>query len=160
MVFGSGNPEADLMFVGEGPGREEDISGLPFVGAAGQLLTKIIEAAGLRREDVYIANVVKCRPPENRNPHPDEVAACHPYLLRQIELIGPKLICVLGKVAAQSLLAADEPIGKLRGRLHLFKGIRVIATYHPAALLRNASLKRPTWEDFKLIRKELDGVRL
>ena len=148
------------MFIGEGPGRDEDVTGLPFVGAAGQLLTKIIEATKLRREDVYITNVVKCRPPNNRNPDPDEIAACNPYLLRQIEIIKPELICALGKVSAQALLDTDVPVGKLRGKVHLFQGIRLIVTYHPAALLRNPALKKPTWEDMKLLRKELDGVAL
>ncbi len=160
VVFGSGNPEANLMFIGEGPGRDEDVTGLPFVGAAGQLLTKIIEATKLRREDVYITNVVKCRPVNNRNPDPDEIAACNPYLLHQIEIIKPELICALGKVSAQALLGADVPVGKLRGKIHVFQGIRLIVTYHPAALLRNPALKKPTWEDMKLLRKELDGVVL
>ncbi len=160
VVFGSGNPEANLMFIGEGPGRDEDVTGLPFVGAAGQLLTKIIEATKLRREDVYITNVVKCRPPNNRNPDSDEIAACNPHLLRQIEIIKPELICALGKVSAQALLEVDVPVGKLRGKIHLFQGIRLIVTYHPAALLRNPALKKPTWEDMKLLRKALDGVAL
>ncbi len=161
VVCGSGNAKAGLMFVGEGPGREEDKTGQPFVGAAGKLLTQIIEAGlQLRRDDVYITNIVKCRPPDNRNPMPDEIVACHPYLLRQIEIVKPKVICALGKVAAQAFLQSDEPIGKLRGRVHPYRDIKLIATYHPAALLRNAALKRPTWEDMKLLRKEYDGVEL
>lgn len=160
VVFGAGDPEADLMFIGEGPGRDEDERGEPFVGAAGQLLTRIIEAAKLRREDVYIANIVKCRPPNNRDPMPDEIATCLPYLRRQIEIVRPKVICALGKVAAQTLLQSEEPIGKLRGRVHRYGEIKLIATYHPAALLRNAALKRPTWEDMKLVRREYDGVEL
>jgi DNA polymerase len=160
VVFGSGDPEAGLMFVGEGPGRDEDERGEPFVGAAGQLLTRILSAAKLRREDVYIANIVKCRPPNNRDPMPDEIATCLPYLQRQIEIVRPKVICALGKVAAQTLLQSDEPIGKLRGRVHRYGEIKLIATYHPAALLRNAALKRPTWEDMKMVRKEYDGVEL
>ena len=160
VVFGSGDPEAGLMFIGEGPGRDEDESGQPFVGAAGQLLTRIIEAAKLRREDVYIANIVKCRPPNNRDPMPDEIATCLPYLQRQVEIVKPRVICALGKVAAQTLLQSDEPIGKLRGRVHRYGDIKLIATYHPAALLRNAAFKRPTWEDMKLVRREYDGVEL
>jgi DNA polymerase len=155
VVFGAGNPQAELMFVGEGPGAEEDRQGLPFVGPAGELLTKIIQAIELTREEVYIANVVKCRPPGNRDPQPDEVTACRGFLDRQIELVGPRLLVALGKVAAQVLLGTDSPIGQLRGRWHAVQGIPTLVTYHPAALLRNAALKRPTWEDMQLVRDRL-----
>jgi DNA polymerase len=155
VVFGSGNPDADLMFIGEGPGAEEDRQGLPFVGAAGELLTKIIQAMDLRRDDVYIANVVKCRPPGNRDPQPDEVAACRGYLERQIELINPRLIVILGKVAAQTLLGNESPIGQMRGQWYQVRGIPTMITYHPAALLRNQALKRPTWEDMQQVRDRL-----
>jgi DNA polymerase len=154
-VFGSGNPDADLMFIGEGPGAEEDRQGLPFVGPAGELLTKIIQAMDLRREDVYIANVVKCRPPGNRDPQPDEVAACRGYLERQIELVGPRLIVILGRVAAQTLLGNESPIGQMRGQWYQVRGIPTMITYHPAALLRNQALKRPTWEDMQQVRDRL-----
>jgi DNA polymerase len=157
VVFGTGNPQAELMFVGEGPGAEEDRQGLPFVGPAGELLTKIIQAIGLERAEVYIANVVKCRPPGNRDPQPDEVAACRGYLERQIELVRPKLLVALGKVAAQALLGTEGPIGQLRGRWHSVQGIPTMVTYHPAALLRNAALKRPTWEDMQQVRDRLRG---
>jgi DNA polymerase len=157
VVFGAGNPQAELMFVGEGPGAEEDRQGLPFVGPAGELLTKIIQAIDLERDDVYIANVVKCRPPGNRDPQPDEVAACRGYLERQIELVRPKLLVALGKVAAQTLLGTEGPIGQLRGRWHSVQGIPTMVTYHPAALLRNAALKRPTWEDMQQVRDRLRG---
>jgi uracil-DNA glycosylase len=155
VVFGSGKPTADLMFIGEGPGAEEDRQGLPFVGPAGQLLTRIIEAIGLRREEVYIANVVKCRPPGNRDPLPDEVAACRGHLEGQIRLVAPRLIVALGRVAAQTLLGTDEPLGRLRGHWHQVLGVPVRVTYHPAALLRNASFKRPTWEDMQVVRDAL-----
>jgi uracil-DNA glycosylase family 4 len=154
-VFGSGNPNADLMFIGEGPGAEEDRQGLPFVGAAGELLTRIIQAIDLTRDDVYIANVVKCRPPGNRDPQPDEVAACRGYLEKQIALIRPRVIVALGKVAAQALLGNDSPIGRMRGQWHSVQGIPTMVTYHPAALLRNAALKRPTWEDMQQVRDHL-----
>ena len=152
VVFGSGNPAADLMFIGEGPGAEEDRQGLPFVGAAGELLTRIIQAIEMRREDVYIANVVKCRPPGNRDPQPDEVAACRGYLERQIALVRPKVIVALGRVAAQTLLGNDAPIGRMRGQWFRVQGIPTRVTYHPAALLRNSGLKRPTWEDMQQVR--------
>ncbi len=159
-VFGAGNPEAGLVFVGEAPGEEEDRQGIPFVGAAGQLLTRIIEAMQLRREEVYICNTVKCRPPENRQPTPEEMAECAPYLQKQIEIIRPRIICALGRVAAQALLKTDAPLRALRGKLHEYRGIPVLVTYHPAALLRRAELKRETWEDMKWLRREYDGVEL
>ncbi len=152
VVFGSGSETADLMFIGEGPGYHEDQQGLPFVGRAGELLTRIINAIELEREAVYIANIVKCRPPNNRDPKPDEVAACIGYLRRQIELIEPKVIVALGRVAAQTLLESSAPIGRLRGSWHEYRGVALRATYHPAALLRNNSLKRPTWEDMQVVR--------
>jgi uracil-DNA glycosylase family 4 len=155
VVFGVGNPEADLMFVGEAPGRDEDLQGYPFVGRAGQLLTKIIEAIALKREDVYIANVIKCRPPENRNPEPDEVETCEPFLFRQIDVIKPKVIVALGKFGAQALLKTLDPISRLRGRVFEYRGAKLIPTFHPAYLLRNPSSKREVWEDMKLVRKLL-----
>ncbi|HUQ46488.1 MAG TPA: uracil-DNA glycosylase [Gemmatimonadaceae bacterium] len=155
-VPGAGNPDADFMIVGEAPGANEDAQGVPFVGQAGQLLTKIIEAIDLRRDDVFIANVLKHRPPGNRNPLPDEVAACSPYLIRQIELIRPKVLLALGTFAAQTLLETKLTIGKLRGQIHRYHGVPVIVTYHPAALLRNPAWKRPTWEDVQLARRILD----
>lgn len=155
VVFGSGDPNADLMFIGEGPGAEEDRQGLPFVGRAGELLTKIIEAIDLTREQVYIANIVKCRPPGNRDPLAEEVAACRPYLEGQIDHIQPKVIVLLGRVAAQTLLGTDYPLGRMRGQWYRVRGIESRVTYHPAALLRNASLKRPTWEDMQIVRDRL-----
>jgi uracil-DNA glycosylase len=152
IVFGVGNPRADLMFVGEAPGADEDIQGEPFVGRAGQLLTKIVEAIGLRREDVYIANVLKCRPPGNRNPEPDEVVQCEPFLLRQIDIIRPKVIVALGKFAAQCLLKTNDPITRLRGREYKFRDAILMPTYHPAYLLRTPSAKREVWEDMKRVR--------
>src|SRR5258706_12242389 len=152
VVFGVGNPEADLMFVGEAPGADEDIQGEPFVGRAGQLLTKIIEAIDLKREDVYIANVIKCRPPGNRNPEPDEVATCEPFLFQQIDIIKPKVIVALGKFGAQTLLRTLDPISRLRGRVYEFRGAKLVPTFHPAYLLRNPSSKREVWEDMKLVR--------
>jgi DNA polymerase len=157
-VPGEGNPDADLMFVGEAPGATEDETGRPFVGAAGQLLTKIIAAIDLKREDVFICNVLKHRPPGNRNPLPDEVAACSPYLVRQIELIRPKVIVALGTFAAQTLLETKLSIGKLRAQIHHYHGVPLVVTYHPAALLRNPSWKRPTWEDVQLARRILDSA--
>jgi DNA polymerase len=157
IVFGVGNPAADLMFVGEGPGADEDIQGEPFVGRAGQLLTKIIEAIGLRREDIYIANVIKCRPPGNRNPEPDEVEQCEPFLFRQIDTIKPKVIVALGKFAAQSLLRTTDPITRLRGREYKYMDAILIPTYHPAYLLRTPSAKRDVWEDMKRVRAILKG---
>ena len=155
IVFGVGNPEAALMFVGEAPGAEEDIQGIPFVGRAGQLLTKIIEAIGLTRDEVYIANVIKCRPPGNRNPEPDEVEPCEPFLFRQIDAIRPKVIVALGKFAAQSLLRSAEPISKLRGREFPFRDAVLMPTFHPAYLLRNPSSKREVWDDMKRVRELL-----
>jgi len=155
IVFGVGNPQADLMFVGEAPGAEEDIQGVPFVGRAGQLLTKIIEAINLKREDVYIANVIKCRPPQNRNPEPDEVETCEPFLFQQIDIIKPKVIVALGKFGAQTLLRTLDPISRLRGRVFDYRGAKLIPTFHPAYLLRNPSSKREVWEDMKLVRKLL-----
>jgi len=152
VVFGVGNPKAPLMFVGEAPGEDEDKKGEPFVGRAGQLLTKIIEAISLTREQVYIANVIKCRPPGNRNPEPDEVAACEPFLFRQIEIIRPRVIVALGKFAAQCLLRSSEPITRLRGREFEFHGATLIPTFHPAYLLRNPPAKREVWEDMKKVR--------
>jgi uracil-DNA glycosylase len=158
VVFGVGNPDADLMFVGEAPGADEDEQGEPFVGRAGQLLTKIIEAIGLRREDVYIANVIKCRPPGNRNPEPDEVERCEPFLFRQIDAIKPKVIVALGKFAAQSLLKTTDPITRLRGRVYKYRGASLIPTFHPAYLLRNPEAKRDVWEDMKKVRAILQGA--
>lgn len=155
IVFGVGNPDADLMFVGEAPGQDEDIQGFPFVGRAGQLLTKIIEAIGLKREDVYIANVLKCRPPGNRNPEPDEVASCEPFLRRQIEAVSPKVIVALGSFAARTLLQTEEAISRLRGRVYKYGRARLVATYHPAYLLRSPDKKRETWEDMKRVRELL-----
>jgi uracil-DNA glycosylase family 4 len=155
VVFGVGNPNADLMFVGEAPGADEDEQGEPFVGRAGQLLTKIIEAIGLKREDVYIANVIKCRPPGNRNPEPDEVEQCQPFLFRQIDAIKPKVIVALGKFAAQSLLQSTDPITRVRGREFSYRGATLIPTFHPAYLLRNPSAKRDVWEDMKKVRELL-----
>jgi uracil-DNA glycosylase len=152
VVFGVGNPDADLMFVGEAPGGDEDIQGEPFVGRAGQLLTKIIEAIGLKRSDVYIANVIKCRPPGNRNPEPDEVERCEPFLFRQVDIVKPKVIVALGKFAAQSLLKTNDPITRLRGREYRFRSATLIPTFHPAYLLRNPSSKREVWEDMKKVR--------
>lgn len=159
VVFGVGNPSADLMFVGEAPGADEDAQGVPFVGRAGQLLTKIIEAIGLSRDDVYIANVIKCRPPQNRNPEPDEVETCEPFLFAQIDAIQPRVIVALGKFGAQTLLRTLDPISKLRGRVFEFRGARLVPTFHPAYLLRNPSSKREVWEDMKLVRRLLDEAR-
>ena len=158
IVFGVGNPQARLMFVGEGPGRDEDIQGEPFVGRAGQLLTDIItKGIGIKREDVYICNVVKCRPPENRNPEPDEVAACAPFLKKQIDLVRPEIIIGLGKFAVQTLLKSTVPISKLRGNWHSYHGIKLMPTFHPAYLLRNPADKKLVWEDIKKVIKEMQG---
>jgi DNA polymerase len=151
IVFGEGNKKAKLMFVGEGPGYDEDVQGRPFVGKAGQLLTKIIQSIHLEREDVYIANIIKCRPPENRNPEPDEIKSCFPFLMKQIQAIQPKIICALGTFAAQTLLQTDAKISSLRGRTFDLQGIKVLPTYHPAFLLRNPDKKREVWEDMKQI---------
>lgn len=155
VVFGAGDPHADLMFIGEGPGANEDREGLPFVGRAGELLTRIIQAIDLTRDRVYIANVVKCRPPRNRDPHPNEVAACRGYLERQIDLIRPKVLVALGKVAAQTLLGTDSTLGRMRGQWWKVHGVPTRVTYHPAALLRADNLKRPTWEDMQVVRDRL-----
>lgn len=155
IVFGDGNPNADLVFVGEGPGADEDAQGLPFVGRAGKLLTQMIEAMGLQRKDVYICNVVKCRPPENRTPEKDEVAACSPYLLRQLDSIGPKVIVCLGSVAAQTLLQTNRGISHFRGEWLDFRGHKLMATYHPAYLLRNPSAKSEVWKDLQKVMAEL-----
>jgi DNA polymerase len=157
-VPGEGREEARLVCVGEAPGANEDATGRPFVGAAGQLLTKILAAIDLTREDVFIANVLKHRPPGNRNPRPEEVDACKPYLIRQLELIEPKVIIAFGTFAAQTLLETKLPIGKLRGLVHRYHGIPLVVTYHPAALLRNPAWKRPTWEDVQLARRLLDST--
>jgi uracil-DNA glycosylase len=155
IVFGVGNPNADLMFVGEAPGGDEDIQGIPFVGRAGQLLTKIIEAIGLAREDVYIANVIKCRPPQNRNPEQDEVDTCEPFLFQQVDVIKPKVIVALGTFAARALLRTLDPISRLRGRVYDYRGAKLVPTFHPAYLLRNPASKRDVWEDMKLVRELL-----
>lgn len=157
-VPGEGPLDAQLVCVGEAPGANEDLSGRPFVGAAGNLLTKILAAVDLAREDVFITNVVKHRPPGNRNPTPAEIAACSPYLVRQLELIKPKVIVAFGTFAAQTLLDTKTPIGKLRGEAHRYQGIPLVVTYHPAALLRNSAWKRPTWDDVKLARRILDSA--
>ncbi len=161
IVFGVGSPHARLMFVGEGPGRDEDLQGEPFVGRAGQLLTKMIEAMGYRREEVYIGNIVKCRPPDNRYPEPEEVATCTPFLLKQIAAIGPKVIVTLGNLASQTLLQTKTGITSLRGRFHDLNGIPLMPTFHPAYLLRNPEMKKPCWEDLKQVMarlKELDAT--
>jgi DNA polymerase len=148
-VFGVGNPRAKLMFIGEAPGADEDAKGEPFVGRAGQLLNKIIAAMGMTREEVYIGNILKCRPPQNRDPQPAEVACCEEYLRAQIALIQPRYICALGRVAAHWLLKTDAPLGAMRTGQHVYEGIPVVVTYHPAALLRNPGFKAPCWEDMK-----------
>ena len=158
LVFGEGSVDAPLMFVGEAPGLQEDIHGRPFVGKAGELLTKIINAMGLKREQVYIANCLKCRPPQNRNPLPSEVIACRDYLSGQIRIISPSVICCLGKFAAQTLLMSEEPITRLRGRFHLYEGIKVMPTFHPAYLLRNPQDKRLVWDDMKKIKSALEST--
>jgi uracil-DNA glycosylase len=159
VVYGDGHANAELMFIGEGPGAEEDKQGLPFVGAAGQLLTKIIQAIGLERSQVYIANVVKCRPPGNRDPEHDEIASCLPFLAQQIELVRPRLIVGLGKVAAHTLLHSAAPVSRLRGSWYQVAGVDMRVTYHPAALLYDEGLKRPTWEDMKIVRDRLKELR-
>jgi DNA polymerase len=161
IVFGSGDPRADLVVIGEGPGADEDVQGLPFVGRAGQLLTRMLASVDLARDQVYILNAVKCRPPGNRNPEADELAACAPILAEQLAVIQPKVVLALGSVAAQSLLRTREPIGKLRGRLHPYGNAVLIPTFHPAFLLRNPGqeYKRMAWEDLKLARREYDARR-
>ena len=158
VVFGVGNPDADLMFVGEAPGADEDVQGIPFVGRAGQLLTKMIEAINLRRDDVYIANVIKCRPPGNRNPEADEIAQCEPFLFQQIEAIRPKVIVALGSFAAKTLLRSEESISRLRGRVYDFRGAQLIPTFHPSFLLRSPDRKRDAWEDLKKARALLTAA--
>ncbi len=155
LVFGTGNENADLMFVGEGPGHEEDVQGLPFVGPAGRLLNKITQAIDMTRDSVYIANVVKCRPPGNRDPQPEEMATCLPFLVKQIQSVRPRVICTLGRVAVQALLSTDKPLGQLRGRTFSFANAVVVPTYHPAYLLRYPAKKREAWEDMKLARRLL-----
>jgi uracil-DNA glycosylase family 4 len=155
-VFGVGDPKARIVFVGEAPGRDEDLQGVPFVGRSGKLLDKIISAIGFTREDVFIANILKCRPPNNRDPQENEVAACEEYLARQLQLIDPVVICALGRVAGQNLLKTKKSLKVLREEIHHYNGIRLIVTYHPAALLRNPNFKRPTWEDMKLLKKICD----
>lgn len=158
VVFGTGDPGARLMLVGEGPGAEEDRQGLPFVGRAGELLNRILTAIGMRREEVYIANVVKCRPPGNREPQPDEVAACRGYLEAQIDAVQPAVLVCLGRVAAQTLLGNDAPIGRTRGQWYTVRDVPTMVTYHPAALLRNEALKRPTWADMQQVRDRLREI--
>jgi len=154
IVFGVGSSNARLMFVGEAPGAEEDEQGIPFVGKAGHLLTKIIEAIDLKRSDVYIANIIKCRPPSNRNPDEDEITTCIPFLKKQIEIIAPEIVCTLGNIATRSLLDTDIGVTKLRGRFHERSGLKIMPTYHPSYLLRDQSKKRETWEDMKKVKKE------
>ena len=155
LVFGTGNLYSELVFVGEAPGADEDIQGEPFVGKAGMLLTKIIQSMGYDRKEVYIANIIKCRPPNNRNPETDEIQQCEPFLIKQLSILKPKVICALGTFAAQTLLKTQERISLLRGKFHSYQGIKVMPTYHPAYLLRNPSEKRSVWEDVKLVMKEL-----
>jgi uracil-DNA glycosylase len=157
IVYGEGSPQARLVFVGEGPGFDEDQQGRPFVGRAGKLLDKMIKALGLKREEVYIGNVVKCRPPNNRTPLPDEIETCSPFLFRQLEAIAPEVICALGACAAQTLLATTKPISSLRGKKHSWRGMPLICTFHPAYLLRNASQKASAWQDLLLIHRILTG---
>lgn len=158
IVFGTGNPQAELVFVGEGPGADEDRTGEPFVGRAGQLLTKMIEAMGLKREDVYICNVVKCRPPENRDPKPEEIDSCEPFLKEQLKAINPKIIVGLGRYACQTLLKTDVPMSKIRGSWQEYDGIKFMPTFHPAYLLRNPPAKKEVWEDLKKVMAELAKV--
>jgi DNA polymerase len=160
LVFGVGNPEAHLVFVGEAPGADEDAQGEPFVGKAGQLLTKMIEAMGYRREDVYICNILKCRPPGNRNPEPDEIAKCEPFLKAQLAALRPRVIVALGKFAAQCLLRDDSPISRLRGNFRTYEGIQLMPTFHPAYLLRDPSKKKEAWEDLKAVNAALKRLGL
>ncbi len=157
LVFGVGNPDADLVFVGEAPGRDEDLQGVPFVGRAGQLLTKIIASIGLTRDEVYIANVVKCRPPGNRNPEPAEVQTCEPFLFRQLDVIRPKVVVALGAFAIHTLLGSNQAISRLRGRVYEYRGAKLVPTFHPAFLLRSPDRKRDVWEDMKKVRALLEG---
>ena len=156
-MFGVGNPDADLVFVGEAPGRDEDLQGIPFVGRAGQLLTKIIASIGLTRDEVYIANVVKCRPPGNRNPAPGEVEICEPFLFRQLDVIRPKVVVALGAFAIRTLLGTDQAISRLRGHVYEHRGAKLVPTFHPAFLLRSPDRKRDVWEDMKTVRALLEG---
>jgi DNA polymerase len=156
-VFGVGNPDAKLVLIGEAPGADEDEQGEPFVGRAGQLLNKILAAVQLRREDVYICNILKCRPPNNRDPLPDEVEACEPFLKKQLEIINPKLVLCLGRIAAQTLLKTNATLSELRNNIYVYQGIKVLVTFHPAALLRNPNWKRPAWEDVQKMKKMYDG---
>ena len=158
-VFGTGNPAATLMIIGEAPGADEDAQGEPFVGRAGQLLNKILEAIHFKREEVYIGNILKCRPPNNREPQADEIDQCEPHLWKQLELLKPKIIVCLGRVAGQTLLRTTASLGELRGKVHSYRGIKLVVTYHPAALLRNPNWKKPTWEDVQWIRKMYDEMK-
>ena len=158
-VFGVGNPKADVMFVGEAPGADEDAQGVPFVGRGGQLLNKIIEAVQLKREEVFICNILKCRPPNNRDPLPSEMDTCTPYLHKQIELVKPKFIICLGRISAQFLLKTNGSLTSLRGKAHDYHGAKLIVTYHPAALLRNPNWKRPAWDDMKMFRTMYDEMK-
>lgn len=155
LVFGEGSPRASLVFVGEAPGADEDAQGRPFVGRAGQLLNRIIEAMGMARSDVYICNILKCRPPDNRNPRPDEILSCEPFLVKQLQCLKPQVICALGTFAAHALLKTEIPITRLRGRFHAYQGIPLMPTYHPAYLLRNPGAKKQVWEDVQMIMKIL-----
>jgi DNA polymerase len=157
-VFGAGNPDADVVFVGEAPGRDEDLQGEPFVGRSGKLLTKILAAIGYGRDDIFICNILKCRPPNNRDPQPDEVAACEPHLKRQLAILNPRVICCLGRVSAQTLLGTNASLKRLRETVHFYEGIPVMATYHPAALLRNPGWKRETWNDVRKLRALVDAL--
>jgi uracil-DNA glycosylase family 4 len=158
-VFGVGNPNADIVFVGEAPGADEDAQGEPFVGRAGQLLNKILEAIQFKRDEVYICNILKCRPPNNREPQSEEIDQCEPHLWKQLELLKPKIIVCLGRVAGQTLLRTTASLGELRGKVHSYRGIKLVVTYHPAALLRNPNWKKPTWEDVQWIRKMHDEMK-
>ncbi|HPI32744.1 MAG TPA: uracil-DNA glycosylase [candidate division Zixibacteria bacterium] len=158
-VYGVGSPQAELMFVGEAPGRDEDLKGEPFVGRAGQLLDKILAAMSMARAEVYIANVLKCRPPDNRDPLPEEMAECLPYLKEQIRIIRPKVLCALGRIAGQALLETKTPLGQLRKRWHEYEGVPLLVTYHPAALLRFPEYKKETWEDMQMVLAKLDELR-
>jgi DNA polymerase len=158
-VFGVGSSKAEIMFIGEAPGRDEDLQGEPFVGRAGQLLNKILAAIKFKREEVYIANILKCRPPENRDPLPEEIEKCEHYLIEQIKLIQPKLICALGRISAQALLKTNTPLNRLRGEFHDYQGIKFLVTYHPAALLRYPQFKKDTWEDVQFLRSEYDKMK-
>ena len=151
-VFGVGNPESDIVFVGEAPGKNEDLEGEPFVGRGGKLLDKILEAINVTRKDIYILNVLKCRPPENRDPANDEIEKCEPYLKKQLKIIKPKLIVALGRISAMTLLKTKDSLTDMRNTIHKYEGIDLMVTYHPAAILRNPNFKRPTWDDFKYIR--------